>query len=294
MKILLATDGSAASLAAESMVSSLKLSKEIELKIVTVCPSADMQTFSSVPTAIQEMVDTCRRRSSELLEQAATRCRNWCHQVETHLADGHPAKELLQVAETWKADLIVMGARGLGAVGRFLMGSVSDAVAKQAPCSLLIVRADANAQNPRKIVVAYDGSAPAQAAVDRFSQLPHDPSRSIMLVGVIERINVYGVDVELTSAGSYQHFQDKLEPLMQQAVAKLKASTPNTSSVIRYAADAADELVESADKFGADLVVVGHRSKNVFERLVLGSVAIRLLHYAHSSVWIERPAPAAT
>jgi len=53
---------------------------------------------------------------------------------------GKPAEEIMQVASTQHADLIVMGAKGLGAVARFLLGSVSTRVVQQANCSVLVVR----------------------------------------------------------------------------------------------------------------------------------------------------------
>jgi nucleotide-binding universal stress UspA family protein len=53
---------------------------------------------------------------------------------------GHPADEILNIAQERKADLIVTGAKGLGAIGRFLLGSVSTRVVQHASCSVLVVR----------------------------------------------------------------------------------------------------------------------------------------------------------
>lgn len=53
---------------------------------------------------------------------------------------GRPAEEIIAVAKQKQADLIVMGAKGLGAVGRFILGSVSTSVAQNSPCSVLVVR----------------------------------------------------------------------------------------------------------------------------------------------------------
>lgn len=53
---------------------------------------------------------------------------------------GRPAEEIIAVAKQKQADLIVMGAKGLGAVGRFILGSVSTRVAQNSPCSVLVVR----------------------------------------------------------------------------------------------------------------------------------------------------------
>ena len=53
---------------------------------------------------------------------------------------GNPADEIRKVAETHEADLIVTGATGLGAIGRFFLGSVSTRVVQHATCSVLVVR----------------------------------------------------------------------------------------------------------------------------------------------------------
>lgn len=60
--------------------------------------------------------------------------------VEDRREIGSPASKIIEIAEQEKADLIVLGSRGLGGVGRFLLGSVSDRVLHHAHCSVLIVK----------------------------------------------------------------------------------------------------------------------------------------------------------
>ena len=59
--------------------------------------------------------------------------------VKTRTAAGDPADAIIDVAEETKADLIVVGNRGMSGVKRFVMGSVSNNVSHHAPCSVLIV-----------------------------------------------------------------------------------------------------------------------------------------------------------
>jgi nucleotide-binding universal stress UspA family protein len=61
-------------------------------------------------------------------------------EVETHARDGDPAQVILEVAQEQKADLIVVGNRGLTGIERFLLGSVSSKLSHHAPCSVMIVR----------------------------------------------------------------------------------------------------------------------------------------------------------
>jgi nucleotide-binding universal stress UspA family protein len=61
---------------------------------------------------------------------------------ESHLAVGKPDKEIVRLAGELDADIVVLGSRGLGAVGRVLLGSVSDSVVRHAWCSVLVVRGE--------------------------------------------------------------------------------------------------------------------------------------------------------
>ncbi len=60
--------------------------------------------------------------------------------VETRLSDGIAAEEIVRIATEEHCDLIVIGSHGRSGLGRVLMGSVAEAVARKAPCPVLIVR----------------------------------------------------------------------------------------------------------------------------------------------------------
>jgi nucleotide-binding universal stress UspA family protein len=60
--------------------------------------------------------------------------------VQTHASEGDPADAILDVAEEIKADLIVVGNKGMTGARRFLLGSVPNNVSHHAPCSVIIVK----------------------------------------------------------------------------------------------------------------------------------------------------------
>lgn len=74
------------------------------------------------------------------LEAAAGPVRANGVEVETHAREGEPADAILDVAEERKADLIVVGNKGMTGAKRFLLGSVPNKVSHHAPCSVYIVR----------------------------------------------------------------------------------------------------------------------------------------------------------
>ena len=75
-----------------------------------------------------------------VLDAAAAEARKDGIEVTTHPVEGEPAEAILNVAEETKADLIVVGNKGMTGARRFLLGSVPNNISHHAPCSVLIIR----------------------------------------------------------------------------------------------------------------------------------------------------------
>jgi nucleotide-binding universal stress UspA family protein len=75
-----------------------------------------------------------------VLDAAAAAARKEGVESQTHPIEGEPAEAILNVAEESKADLIVVGNKGMTGARRFLLGSVPNNVSHHAPCSVIIVR----------------------------------------------------------------------------------------------------------------------------------------------------------
>jgi nucleotide-binding universal stress UspA family protein len=88
-----------------------------------------------------DALEAARLRSARReVEAAVVRLGNAGWRASGRVISGLPQVELLQQAKATKADLLVIGARGVGRVQRFLLGSVADAVTKRSPISVLIVK----------------------------------------------------------------------------------------------------------------------------------------------------------
>jgi nucleotide-binding universal stress UspA family protein len=81
-----------------------------------------------------------RERAQGFLAATAEKFRSAGFEISYALEEGDPRDVILDNAERWPADLIVLGSHGRGGKSRFLMGSVSEAVARHARCSVEIVR----------------------------------------------------------------------------------------------------------------------------------------------------------
>ena len=81
-----------------------------------------------------------RERGKEMGAQAARKLRSAGFKVTSSVKEGDARSVILKHAESWRADLIMVGSHGRTGLDRFLMGSVSEAVARHARCSVEIVR----------------------------------------------------------------------------------------------------------------------------------------------------------
>jgi nucleotide-binding universal stress UspA family protein len=86
---------------------------------------------------VQQEMNT---RTNELTMSVAKKLEGKGFTVETTVRDGDPRSEIVDEAENWSADLIVLGSHGYTGVTRFLLGSVASSVVSHAPCSVEVVR----------------------------------------------------------------------------------------------------------------------------------------------------------
>ena len=144
MKILLAVDGSADSDAAVAEVGRRPWPRGSEIRFITVDPPVDPNLLrGGSQTVFDELVQRQRTEAQRRLHAAVGILKQASPDdltVTSVLREGWPKEVILNEAEHWGADLIVVGSHGFGAVQRLSLGSVSLAVATNAPCSVEIVR----------------------------------------------------------------------------------------------------------------------------------------------------------
>ena len=141
--IVVGTDGSET--AGQAVRQAVELAKAHGAKIQLVSAYEPVsgqrlrEESTQVPDDMQWMVNP-REDVDATLEDAAEVAKNEGIDVEVHARQGDPADAILDVAEETKADLIVVGNKGMTGARRFLLGSVPNKVSHHAPCSVLIIR----------------------------------------------------------------------------------------------------------------------------------------------------------
>ena len=171
MKVLLAIDGSPHSQAALDEVASRTWPADTKIRVLTVNHSSwplGGDPFFTMAAAHMESVIEQQRDAPALLSRAVQRLQQRAPALEvtTKAINGVPHDVIVQEAETWGADLIVLGSHGYGRIRRALLGSVAAAVAVEAPCAVEIIRmgrAGVNVPRPRIEAPVHDYSlAPVQ------------------------------------------------------------------------------------------------------------------------------------
>lgn len=148
MKILIATDGSKYSLRA--VEKALELSKcwsSVSFRVVSVYEAqvpVAAEPFAMSAEYCQQLDDLAKKRadeaSQETVELIRSRFPDASVDITTTVELGIPAQVIVETAEAWGAELVIVGSHGYGFWGRLALGSVSDAVVHHSPCSVLVVR----------------------------------------------------------------------------------------------------------------------------------------------------------
>lgn len=147
MKILLAIDGSLCSDRAVEEVARRPWPEETSVKVLTALepPMPPTPETWAVPASYFEEIETAlRKQGKNIIDSALQKLKaNKKLSLSSIIVLGSARPVILDEAESWSADLIVLGSHGYGTWKRFLLGSVSQAVVSHAKCSVEVVRCPA-------------------------------------------------------------------------------------------------------------------------------------------------------
>jgi len=286
--VLIGTDGSTQANAAVSVAASFPWPRSATARLVLArggLPSVPL------PTGLWEALDRTLER--EALGAQRILRRRW-GKVPVSLISEPPIEALVGEARRRKADVIVVGSRGRGAVGGFLLGSVSRGVVRRALCAVLVVRGSARAV--RRLVVGLDGSRRARSVVSFLARLEAPAKGHVTLVRVVEPIHPRSLGllprrVRATLAASAAALNAERLSAARLDVESTGRRLERRGWTVRAEARAGvplEELLREVQRSRADVLAVGARGVGGVERLLLGSVAEGALGRSPASVLLVR------
>lgn len=310
MKILIAYDGSSFSEAALDDLTRAGLPEKGEALIFSVAqlwlPPQDgleKKNGSEISPYVENLVQKYYHDGEKAVTEAVTfarhaqrrlqiQFRKW--KISSEATYGSPAWEILRKAETFQPDLIVVGSHGRSAVGRFFLGSISNKILTEAHCSVRVARGKIEVDPvPVRIIVGFDGSRGAQAAVEAVAARNWRKHSEIRLIAVASpstpsAIGRFIPPVTHMIEEINQSERDWLEKVAGQALSKLRQAGLDANLHV-CPGNPKHLLAEEAEKWGADCVFVGANAfGSRLERVLLGSVSAAVAARAQCSVEVVR------
>jgi nucleotide-binding universal stress UspA family protein len=233
----------------------------------------------------------------DIAERGARRLREaapgWTIQTET--AIGSAAEAILDRANVWRPDLIVIGWRGQPALSRWLLGSVAQQVLNEAPCSVRLVRGRVGKTGSAvSLVIGYDGSPGAEAAVYAMAsrRWPIGSRAQVIAVTPGSGGSAWVPPSTDLSAAFWKELEAHHVRWMgrhARHACRVLQEAGLSSRVTMKQGDARRVLVEEAERWDADCLVVGATGARGLARLLMGSVAAGVAVGAASTVEVVRP-----
>jgi nucleotide-binding universal stress UspA family protein len=309
LKILIAYDGSDTAENALKDLAAAGLPDKAEAVLLTAIPPLlPLESLAPQGYAVQwyagayaDAVDSLRKIESQARAKgilASDRLRKlfpgWKISVETRIEV--PPRAILDRADAWKPDMILMGSHGWGLLKNLVMGSVAQTVLSHAQGNVRIgrTRKRAKAGAPR-VLIAFDGSKESLNTVAAAARRRWPAGTEVKLLAVSDfQMRIDQITMAIEKVKTPKKVETGPWPWMEQRLAKAAATLAQPGVKVRTAILSGDPrhlLVSEAAKFRADTLFLGNRGLTGMKRFMLGSVSGYVASHAPCSVEIVRKPP---
>jgi nucleotide-binding universal stress UspA family protein len=253
----------------------------------------------AAPDGMPDLDAQLRQDEQAYLLQVARRLEQECRvSVTTAILEGPVGPTLIAHARSTDVDLVVMSTHGRGGLSRLFLGSVADRLIRELHCALALVHAGNTSPIPhsgdqRRILIPLDGSALAESIIHRVlavfgpDHLVLDlvqvvpPSHELFTVGRAPLTVPTHLEQHLLVANRYLH---AVATRLRQLGLTVYIQTRVDSSVARA-------ILSCADERQSQLIAVATRGLGGLERMLLGSVADKLVRGARVPLLVWNPPP---
>lgn len=287
-EIVLCSDGSEPALQAAKVTAEIARRFQAHITLLSVFNSdALLSPIATAPEVAppmdlvlalaEEMHTDVEQKTGQVLKEAGI-------PYQSRREIGHPVDTIINIAPSLKADLIVLGSRGLSEWKGLLLGSVSDGVLHHAPCPVLIVR---DAQTTfDKILLASDGSAGASKATRVAGQLARMFAVPLTILNVTEPLGLLAR--VLKGETDAEGCSSRAREIVAAHIRRLVEQTGVGYTLHQETGHPAETIVRYAEDKKYPLIVLGSRGMSALSALTIGSVSDRVAHHAHCSVLVVR------
>ena len=284
-RILLSTDGSEHSEGA--VREAIKFAKKCGSKLTALTVIDTNPEFDALAPQIMEKK---AKEARQNLEAVQARAKKEGVQCDTVVREGEDSyRYIVDEAVKTKNTMIVMGRRGRTGLKRLMMGSVTARVIGHAPCNVLVVPKAAQLEFSN-IVVATDGSKYSLAAASEAIGLAKRNSSALTIISVVPSELMTPVDIDFTVNQRELIAEKEMLEAEKNARAVKEAAQKEGVAVKAFVMSGkpADAVIETAREKRADLIVLGSHGRTGIERLLMGSVAERVIVLASCPVLVVK------
>lgn len=237
-------------------------------------------TRDSVTVVENQVVDALVQEGEDIVEEAEKTLRTLGSDFDSDVVQGNPAPTVVEYAERYDHDLIVMPTHGRKGVSRYLLGSVTEKVVRLASVPVLTVRMQPDEQLTfpyENVLIPTDGSAGAARAAEYGLSLATALDATVHALSVMEERSL-GVDVRSSMAGQEreQAATDAVEDVVSEA------ETIGVTNAVRHIEHGTpvQKILDTIDSNDIDAVVMGTTGQRGTDRILLGSVAEKTVRSA--------------
>jgi nucleotide-binding universal stress UspA family protein len=288
MRILIAYDGSQCADAAIDDLLRAGLPLRAEALVLSVADVVPLPAASSDRSMAARVARSERNAALEDAVLCATRGRErleallptW--ECDADACADSPSWAILAKANSWKADLVVMGSHGRSSVGRAVFGSVAQSVLCEAPCSVRIARGRPSIERPGgvRLVVGVDASRGAEAAVSAVLSRAWPAGSAVR---VVTAVNPAVLSAFASLGSGHDDPWAWVRTVNSVAAQKFAAAGVEPAQLV-VEGDPKSVLVGEASAWGADSIFLGEHGLHGADRELLGSVSAAVAARAHCSV----------
>ena len=289
--VLCPTDFSDVSARAETYAAALARHYDASLHLLHVDPPMPvMAPYGEIPVDAR-MFEEQREVAEAELVKAGERARAGGLTVETTMKGGHPAREILALADRAQADMLVIGTHGRGGVEHLLLGSVAEKIMRKAACPVLVVPPGAPGDSDAlfsRILCPIDGSAASAHALTYALSLAQETYGHVTLLYVVEPVPAAGefgaLDVEEYRRAGEEHARQVLRDAVPDDVRTWCRLDERVAT-----GKPSERILDAATTERADVIVMGVRGRGAIDLLAFGSTTNEVIRRAGCPVLAVHP-----